>query len=120
MACANVGGLKGYSVVEADAREGVAAKGADLKTLDLDAQGLTDRRVGNRGDRDLLLEQLLGLFVQDGSLFAVSEGSGFFDQCFVGAVAPPGVVVGTYGVTAVKGAEPVVGVAVVTLSLIHI
>ena len=67
----------------------------------------------NGGDRHLLLEQLLGLFVEHRALVAIGHDLGVLDQGVVFLVAPHGVVVAANRVAAVQGAEPVVRVTVV-------
>ncbi|MNP04333.1 hypothetical protein D3C76_962440 [compost metagenome] len=70
--------------------------------------------MGDRGDRHLLLEDVLRLLVQLGALGLVGRGLGLLDQVVVGLVAPLGEVVAVDGIATVEGTQPVVRVTIVT------
>ena len=69
--------------------------------------------MGDGCERDLFFEQLLGLFVELGTLLFVRGVFGGSDQFVELGVAPLGEVVAIDRVAAEQGAEPVVGVTVV-------
>ncbi|KFF34453.1 hypothetical protein G039_0321280 [Pseudomonas aeruginosa VRFPA01] len=88
-------------------------EGTDLEAVDRLAHRLVDGGVGDRGDRHLLLEDVLGLLVQLAALVLVGDPLGFLDQLVVAGVAPFGDVVAVDRVAAIEGRQPVVRVAVV-------
>src|SRR5471030_1500631 len=90
------------------------AERADLEVLHFLAHGLEYLGVGDRGDRHLFLEDMLGLLIQLDPLVPVGGYLGLLHKFVVGRVAPFGVVAAFNRCAAVEHAEPVVGVTVVT------
>ena len=93
---------------DADPIEGVQTERADLEVLYVLAHRLKHRRVCDRCHRHLLLDYLLGFFVEPCALGNISGGLGGLDQLVVVGVTPLGEVVAFQRVAAKQGAEPVV------------